>query len=429
MYIPLCFFSTVICLTLFLQNAFCSEEQDAIYSFKIDYKKDCSELCLIGEKYDTDKSSQRKFGHSHPYTLFYHSIFRNQRNEELAIAELGILNGASLLMWQEYFPKAKLYGFDNSLAFLESFKEKYNNDRITLGVMDVWYASDIVNALESTGIKYDLIIEDTTHQIEDQIRVIYNAHAFLKPGGMFIIEDIFKHYNEVDYLERLSPILDLFQDYYFVTLDHENRRSPGWDNDKLLVLIKAGAKPIFNHTKRITIITPSMRPYNLYTLRDSINFDYVDEWIIVYDETKVLENPHLFASEGNSKIKEYIHKGPGISGNPQRNYALDHVQNENTYLYFLDDDNSIHKDLYRLLDIIDDGKIYTFDQGSRLLGHLIAPNNIDTAMFLVDFKLCKNMRWDPHVYGADVLFILECYTKNPNKWIYVNNTLCTYNHL
>lgn len=105
----------------------------------------------------------------------------------------------------------------------------------------------------------------------------------MKPGGILIIEDIFKSYNENDYINRLNPILDNFQDYYFIELNHINRNSTGWDNDKLFILIKNGAEPIFKNKNKITIITPSYRINNLITIKNSINFNYVDEWIIVYD--------------------------------------------------------------------------------------------------------------------------------------------------
>lgn len=402
-------------------------------SFCIDYKETSSELCWIGRKYDTDKSSQRKNvtnnRHCHPYTLFYHSLFKDKRGEELVIAELGILHGASLLMWKDYFLKASIYGFEYNTEFINSFKKKYNNDRIELVQLNVHDQLNIVEAFHSTGMQYDLIIDDTTHQFEDQLRVIENVHSYLKPGGMLIIEDIFKRYNEQDYLDRLQPILDNFQDYYFITLDHKNRCSTGWDNDKLFVLVKAGGPPIFKNHKKMTLITPSIRPANLLKIKESINFDYVDEWIIVYDGKKISENPHVFINEGNPKIKEYLHTSEGTSGNPQRNYALDHVQNKDTFLYFLDDDNLIHQDLYKLLDIIDDGKIYTFDQENRINGDIIQLGHIDTAMFLIDFKLCNKTRWVLNKYEADFYYINECYSKNKAKWVYVNNVLCTYNSL
>ena len=62
-----------------------------MFSYKIDYKNLKCELCEIGAKYNTDKSSQRiniNNGHCHPYTLFYHSLFKNKKDSELNIAEL-----------------------------------------------------------------------------------------------------------------------------------------------------------------------------------------------------------------------------------------------------------------------------------------------------------------------------------------------------
>ena len=41
-------------------------------------------------------------------------------------------------------------------------------------------------------------------------------------------------------------------------------------------------------------------------------------------------------------IQEYVYKGEGISGNPQRNYAWTKITNPNTFLHFLDDDNILH---------------------------------------------------------------------------------------
>jgi len=202
-----------------------------------------------------------------------------------------------------------------------------------------------------------------------------------------------------------------------------------------------------NEKKKITIITPCIRPQNLYKIRDSINFDYINEWIIVYDENIINKNPYLFINDINNindmnnindKIKEYLHKGNGIAGNSQRNYALDNIINTNTYVYFLDDDNIIHPELYNLLDVIENNKIYTFDQKRHidvfpfkeyLNGNEIEIFNIDTAMFLIDYNLCKNIRWNLHKYHSDGIFIMNCYSENRDKWIYLNKLMSYYNYI
>jgi len=402
-------------------------------SLKINYLNNSSELCEIGKKYDTDKTSQRNnvtdHRHCHPYTLFYDGLFKNKKDKPLKIAELGILDGASLLMWNEYFKNAEIYGFEYNDNLINKFKHNFNNDRITLANIDVTNKDSIAKAFSELNLLYDIIVEDTTHQFEDQIRVIENSYQYLKPGGMLIIEDIFKSYNETNYIDRLTPILKNFQDYYFVELDHNNKNSTGWNNDKLFVLIKGGDEPIFKNTNKLTIITPSYRVNNLLEIKKSINFEYIEEWIIVYDGSKITDNPNIFENQENNKIKEYVFKGEGISGNPQRNFALTKITNPDTLIYYLDDDNIFHPDMYKLLNIIDNDKIYTFNQYNRIKGNNINVNHIDTAMVIMPYKLCKNIKWILNRYDADGYYIKECYDKNKNIHIYVDNDLCYYNKI
>jgi hypothetical protein len=187
--------------------------------------------------------------------------------------------------------------------------------------------------------------------------------------------------------------------------------------------------------KKITIITPSMRPHNLWRVKESIRFEYVNEWIIVYDGKHIHENPHLFKNVAESyKIKEYVHIGEGCSGNTQRNYALDIISNQDkegqdTFIYFLDDDNIIHPDLYSLIHSIEPGYIYTFNQVDRIKGNNINLFCIDTAMFLVDFRLCGDIRWLPYRYNADGYYIIKCYLKNQGKWKYIDRDLSYYNKI
>lgn len=407
-----------------------------MHSFKVHYNTVSTELCELGKKYDTDKSSQRAgrsdIRHCHPYTIFYDSLFRSHRNEPLNIAELGILEGSSLRMWREYFPNANIVGFDNNVEFIDNYKNNFEMDKTTLLHMDVFNQDSISNGFHDAGKEYDIIIEDTTHQFQDQIRVIFQAYKHLKPGGIIIIEDIFRSYKEEDYLQALRPIMNNFQDYYFIDLDHENRISTGWDNDKLFVLVKNGGEPIFKKQNRMTIITPSCRVQNLIAIKNSVDFNYVDEWIIVYDGKRVFEIPDFLNNHPHkNKIKQYIFSGDGISGNPQRNFALTQVSNWNTFIYFLDDDNLVHPYLYRLLDIFDNGYIYTFNQENHEhhTGNNVKVAKIDTAMFLVDGNLCKGEEWEKERYDADGYYIVKLHNKHSKKHIWINNSLCYYNLL
>jgi predicted O-methyltransferase YrrM len=403
-------------------------------SLKLNYLNNSSELCEIGKKYDTDKSSQRynvsDSRHCHPYTLFYESIFKKKKNENLKVAELGILYGGSLLMWKEYFTNSEIYGFEYNNDLINNFKQNFNNDRITLSNIDVTNKNSIVKVFSELNELYDIIIEDTTHQFEDQIRVIENVYQYLKPGGILIIEDIFKSSNENDYINRLTPILEHFQDYYFIELDHNNRNSTGWNNDKLFILIKGGGQPIFKNTNKLTIITPSYRVSNLQEIKKSINFEYIEEWIIVYDGKVIVPDLKIFENQENNKIKEYVYTDwNSTTGNSQRNYALTKITNPDALLFYLDDDNLLHPNIYNLLNIIDNDKMYSFNQYNRLKGNIIRNGCIDSAMVIIPYKLCKTEKWIINQYNADGYYIMNCYNKNRNKHIFVDNDLCYYNKL
>lgn len=98
-------------------------------------------------------------------------------------------------------------------------------------------------------------------------------------------------------------------------------------------------------------------------------------------------------------------------------------------MYYLDDDNIVHPNLYKLLNIIDNTKLYTFNHKNRIKGNNIKVGYIDTAMIIIPYKLCEGIKWKLHLYDADGYYIKECYDKNENIHIYLDNDLCYYNKI
>lgn len=198
-----------------------------------------TDLCRLGALYGTDKSPYNTDGglHKHSYTAVYDFLFASKRYDELKIAEIGILKNKSMLCWREYFPNAMLYGFE----FFESEIDNAKKD----GLSDTKYFSmnikdeaSIKSSLRNATTVYNIVIEDSTHVFEDQIRFINVVHPYILPGGMLIIEDIFKSANESLYAKSLDHLSDVFYSVTFIEANHKNNFSPGWDNDKLLLLIK-----------------------------------------------------------------------------------------------------------------------------------------------------------------------------------------------
>lgn len=221
-------------------------------SIHIDYKSCSSDLCDIGAKHDTDKSSQRKDisddRHCHPYTMFYQSLFKSKKEDQIVVGEIGIAHGASLLMWEEYFPNAFIYGFEKWDRFMIPFREKYSNhSRIKTLYTCVRNETELNSSFKKSNTLYDIIIDDSSHQFPDQCRILRTAYKFLKPGGILIIEDILPEYKNEWYMNEILPYIHEYQQYYFVTLDHARKYSHPNNNDKLMVLVKSGGAPIFNN--------------------------------------------------------------------------------------------------------------------------------------------------------------------------------------
>lgn len=229
-----------------------------INSHTINYNNLKTELCVLGEKYGTDKSpyNNKLFVNNnppnrHPYTCFYESIFNNLRHKDIKILEIGVLFGDSIQCWREYFTKAHIIGVD-----ISNYSEKIINslDNCIFDNIDVRDENSIINILKKYG-PFDIIIDDSSHKFNDQIRIINNAYKYLNSDGYLIIEDIFENketfidYNEeisIDdnvpveefYNSKIKNILDEFRETTFFTLKHDNMYSSGWNNSKLLLFNK-----------------------------------------------------------------------------------------------------------------------------------------------------------------------------------------------
>ena len=172
--------------------------------------------------------------------------------------------------------------------------------------------------------------------------------------------------------------------------------------------------------KKIILITPSTRFKNLKVIFKSINWNYISRWIVVYDKKIIHKNPFFFKK--NKKITELTNfNSTSIKGASQRNLALRYLTKKkikNSYLYFLDDDNIIHPNFYKICKKIKNEKIYTFNQQVKIRsirkGNKIKLGFIDTAMFLVCFDLAKKIKWKMKTYETDFFFIKTCLKKNNN---------------
>lgn len=216
-----------------------------INRIEIDSSRSVSQLCSLGAESGTDKSPYSSLAgghHRHAYTSVYDLIFASKRYEPITFCELGILDNRSMVMWREYFPQATLVGLD---AFEEKLtvarSQNLHNTHYYLA--DVKSESSLVSAFNALGQMYDVMIDDSTHLFDDQIRFVKAATRFLKPGGILIVEDVFKHWKEKRYSDALEDISAYYSSSTFLVANHRDAFSEGtyepyFDNDKMLFMAR-----------------------------------------------------------------------------------------------------------------------------------------------------------------------------------------------
>jgi len=136
----------------------------------------------LGMKHKTDKA------YFHKYCDFYDMCLSNIRKSSQNVLEVGINEGASMLMWRDYFENADIYGIDITLQYCKVLN---GLDRIHQGIADTSDATTISSLLFTwKNPLFDFIIDDGSHIVSHQkntIEVLWNS---LKPGGIYIIEDL-----------------------------------------------------------------------------------------------------------------------------------------------------------------------------------------------------------------------------------------------
>lgn len=150
-----------------------------------------SRLCELAEKYGCDKTSSI----FHDYTPYYHSLLNGRQPGnvlEIGIGNVACMNhlkqympGASLRMWRDYFPTALVTGLDNDPGVL------FKDTRIFSLLCDQSNPESLRQIIQTLGKRFDLIIDDGSHQLEHQALTANTLiPALLSPNGVYVIEDV-----------------------------------------------------------------------------------------------------------------------------------------------------------------------------------------------------------------------------------------------
>lgn len=118
----------------------------------------------------------------HGYVDFYETFFKTRQIQ--TIAEIGIFKGNSIRWLLDRFPKAEIYGAD----ILPIQPEWPEDSRFKFFQLDQGDQKQLSSFFSQE--KFDLIIEDGSHQPDHQILSLIEGLKSLKSGGFYILEDI-----------------------------------------------------------------------------------------------------------------------------------------------------------------------------------------------------------------------------------------------
>lgn len=190
------------------------------HSIHLYYQKKNSELNRLSDLYGSDKGECDSRNNpypwpSHNYADYYCSLFRLAKDDVKILVECGLgtnnpnvkssmgINGkpgASLRMWRDFFPNARIIGCDIDEDVL------FSEERISTFKCDQTSNLSIDNFCNSANLlmnSIDIIIDDGLHEFNAGKVFFERMINFLKPNGVYIIEDV-SHKDMAKYQEYFS---------------------------------------------------------------------------------------------------------------------------------------------------------------------------------------------------------------------------------
>lgn len=150
-------------------------------------------LCELSRQHGCDKGGEyHPYGDlnrwSHCYTPVYNALLQPLRNKPIHLLEIGVSEGRSLNMWHEFFPLGHIVGWD---IRDDRWTEVVKHPLVCVQKVDQGNFLQMYNAWVELGRpEFDVIIDDGSHQIEDQRASLSRLLPKLNGTGIYVIEDL-----------------------------------------------------------------------------------------------------------------------------------------------------------------------------------------------------------------------------------------------
>ena len=124
----------------------------------------------------------------HSYLPLYQELFFNKKHTARNVLEIGIYDGGSIKLWNDFFTNATVYGIDINA---NRWKEIENKEKIVLHTLkDAYNVDFFVDNFINKNIKCDIMVDDGPHTLESMIQFIQLYSQIMTEDGILIIEDV-----------------------------------------------------------------------------------------------------------------------------------------------------------------------------------------------------------------------------------------------
>lgn len=123
------------------------------------------------------------------YFDIYDFWFNKYRNKQIVILEIGVYQGGSLNMWRDYFgEEAEIFAID-----INPLCKQFETDRtkIFIGSQE---DTEFLKYVKSQVPKFDILIDDGGHTMNQQIVAFKELYGHLKYDGIYLCEDLHTSY-------------------------------------------------------------------------------------------------------------------------------------------------------------------------------------------------------------------------------------------
>lgn len=131
----------------------------------------------LGKKYLPTKRTNN-------YLVYYWMHLRDIRLQVRNVLEIGVQRGHSIRMWEEFFPRAAIYGLD-----IDPKCKQVEGGRRKILIGDQSDPAFLSSVVKQVGC-FDVIIDDGSHKVAHQLKSFEVLFPSLSDHGIYALEDV-----------------------------------------------------------------------------------------------------------------------------------------------------------------------------------------------------------------------------------------------